>query len=264
MAAFRKFDPYTFLTDRERGGAPSEAAAEASETLAALVALAALTGEHPQNAKAIGDRTGILATLANLAAAQSQKDENERSGPTVAKAAKAANLSAADIPGAAEGLGAARSGPTPAKAAKPAKPCAANVQRNADKERGAIIEHDDGVPRSWAEGFARLQPDRSPGDVPPRRWQTFIDDCGRFLDGGWAPKAAALGWGPLDLFGANRNKPFARIDHAGLLWLLNGDKLIELDRHKAAIERCTGARQTHRRKPAAVGDVVPAWELTGG
>ena len=133
--------------------------------------------------------------------------------------------------------------------------------RDVHEERAAIVEHDSKIPRAWAEGFARLHPDRPPGGVPLRRWHTFVDDCGRFLDGGWAEKAAALGWGPLDLFGADRNKPFARIDHAGLLWLLNGDELIELDRHKAVIETGTGALQSYRRRPVAVGEVALAWEL---
>jgi hypothetical protein len=73
--------------------------------------------------------------------------------------------------------------------------------------------------------------------------------------------AAALGWGPLDLFGCDRDRPFARIDHAGILWLLNGDRLAELDRHRAVIERRTGAFQTFRRGPITVGEVVLAWEL---
>jgi hypothetical protein len=86
--------------------------------------------------------------------------------------------------------------------------------------------------------------------VPAKRWLVFIDDCGRFLDGGWAEKAAALGWGPIDLFGVDRNKPFARIDHAGLLWLLNGDKLIELDCHKAVIEAAR-ATSCHNSPPGS-------------
>ena len=128
-------------------------------------------------------------------------------------------------------------------------------------ERAAIVEYDGEIPRAWAEGFARLDPDRPPADVPPRRWQRFVDDVGRFLDDGWAAEAAALGWGPLDLFGCDRERPFARIDHAGLLWLLNGDRLVELDRHRAMIETRTGARQSYRRRPVAVGEVVLAWEL---
>lgn len=32
-------------------------------------------------------------------------------------------------------------------------------------------------------------PDRAPGDMPVKRWQTFIVDNGRFFDGGWGEKA---------------------------------------------------------------------------
>jgi hypothetical protein len=129
----------------------------------------------------------------------------------------------------------------------------------AEEERAAIIEHDGGVSRAWAEGFARLHPDRPPGDVPLRRWRRFVDDVGLFLDK-WARYAAALGWGPYDLFGCDRDRPFARIDQAGLLWLLNGDKLIALSENTATIETRTGARQTYRRKPSGEHRVL-AWEL---
>jgi hypothetical protein len=129
----------------------------------------------------------------------------------------------------------------------------------AEDERAAIIEHDVGIPRTWAEGFARLHPDRPPGDLPLRRWQRFVDDVGIFLDR-WAAYAAALGWGPCDLFGCDRDRPFARIDQAGLLWLVNGDKLVALTENTATIERRTGARQTYRRKPSTPGRVL-AWEL---
>ena len=57
------------------------------------------------------------------------------------------------------------------------------------------------MPHQWAEGFARIDPERPPGNVPPRRWLLFIDDIGRFLDGRFAEQAAALGarWGALAL-----------------------------------------------------------------
>jgi hypothetical protein len=130
-----------------------------------------------------------------------------------------------------------------------------------EEERAAIVEHDDCIPRGWAEGLARLHPDRPPADVPAKRWHRFIDDIGWFLDTSWGKNVAALGWGPFDLFGCDRERPYDRIDHAGLLWLLNGNKLIEMDGHKALIETRTGARQTYRRRPVAVGEVVLAWEL---
>jgi hypothetical protein len=49
------------------------------------------------------------------------------------------------------------------------------------EERAAIVEYDGGVPRAWAEGYARLHPDRPPKDLPPKRWLQFINDIGRFL-----------------------------------------------------------------------------------
>jgi hypothetical protein len=131
-------------------------------------------------------------------------------------------------------------------------------------ERSAIVEYDGGAPRDWAEAMARLDPARPPADVPANRWLRFIDDCGRFLDGGWAARAAALGWGPIDLFGCNRERPFARVDHMGLLWLANGGIIVELHRNRAVIETERGARQSYRRHPTEVGRVVAAWELASG
>jgi hypothetical protein len=129
------------------------------------------------------------------------------------------------------------------------------------EERAAIVEYDGSAPRAWAEGFARLDPNNAPADVPPRRWLRFIDDCGRFLDGGWAQQAAAFGWGPRDLFGCDRARPFARVDRAGLLWLLNGRKLVSFTADTAAIETPTGAHQTYRRGSIAYGEATLAWEL---
>jgi hypothetical protein len=129
-------------------------------------------------------------------------------------------------------------------------------------ERAGIIEFDGGAPRAWAEALARLDSNKPPGDVPPRRWLRFIDDCGRFLDGGWAARAAVLGWGPLDLFGCDRERPFARVDHLGLLWLLNGGTVVELHRNRAFLETERGAPQRYRRQPVEVGRVVLAWELS--
>jgi hypothetical protein len=82
----------------------------------------------------------------------------------------------------------------------------------------------------------------------------------RFLDGRWAARAAALGWGPpLHLFGCDRKRPFARL--GGLLWELNGGKLIDLRRDRAIIEIKGGARLYYRRRSLEVGRAVLAWEL---
>lgn len=132
-----------------------------------------------------------------------------------------------------------------------------------EEERAALVEYDAGAPRAWAEALARLHPGQPPADVTPGRWLQFIDDCGRFLDAGWADRAAVLDWHPLNLFGCDRERPFARLDRAGLLWLLNGGKLVALTRDTAVIETSTGARQTYYRRPLEADRVVLAWELDG-
>ena len=127
-------------------------------------------------------------------------------------------------------------------------------------ERAVIVEHDGRILREWAEGYARLDPDRSPGDVPPRSWRQFIDDTRLFLNGGFAERAVALGWGSHDLFGCDRDRPFTRIDQAGLCWLIVGNRLVDISESAATIETKSGVRQRYRRKPSEPGR-VPAWEL---
>jgi hypothetical protein len=134
---------------------------------------------------------------------------------------------------------------------------------DAEAEPAAIVEYDGDIPRAWAEGFARLHPDRPPGDVPPKRWLRFIDDIGLFLDCPFCAVAAALGWGPYDLFGCDRDRPFACIDQTGLLWLLNGNRLMALSENTATIELRTGVRQIYRHKSSDPGRVL-AWELVDG
>lgn len=135
----------------------------------------------------------------------------------------------------------------------------ATLSEPLDEERAGIIQHDGAAPLAWADGLARLDPNSPPGDVPPQRWVTFCNDAGRFLDE-WAYRAAALGWGPADLFGCDTRKPFARVDRLGLVWLLKGDRLVALSETTAVIQRGTGARQSCRRRPVEPGCVL-VWDL---
>jgi hypothetical protein len=188
---------------------------------------------------------------------------NEGRAPTPPKLAKAPKVDPIEPPQARTSGGLGALGGVAGKTENPPAPVedALVAWGEAEAERAAIIEHDGKIPREWAEGFTWLDPDRPPGDVPPRRWLQFVDDLGLFLDGPFAAVAVALGWGPHDLFGCDRDRPFARIDQAGLLWLLDGGRLIALSENTATIEIKTGARQTYRRKPDEPGRVL-AWELT--
>jgi hypothetical protein len=113
---------------------------------------------------------------------------------------------------------------------------------------------------AWAEALARLDPALPPGDVPLKQWLQFIDDCGHFIDNGWALRAAELGWTAFDLFGCDRSKPFARIGRCGLLWLLNGRQLRILTTDTAVINIANGSSVTFYRGPHEPGQVLP-WEF---
>ena len=76
------------------------------------------------------------------------------------------------------------------------------------------------------------------------RWEQFIDDCGRFFGQGWANRAEALGWGPLDLFGCDRERPLGRYDGMGLLWIIQGRRLVALTAHTATIDTLKGSLQS--------------------
>jgi hypothetical protein len=127
-------------------------------------------------------------------------------------------------------------------------------------ENAQKIENEFGLAQGWVEASARLDYVRPPADVPLRRWMQLIDDIARLVDGGFAQRAARLGWTALDLFGCDPEKPFARIDRQGLCWLIAGNRLIDLSESGAIIETWTGARQTWNRKPSEPGRALP-WDL---
>jgi hypothetical protein len=133
----------------------------------------------------------------------------------------------------------------------------------AHEERSAVVEFCSGAPRAWAEGLARLDPSRPPNDVPHQRWLRFIDGTGRFLSDGWAAKAAVLGWRAVDLFGCDRHRPWARIDRAGLLWLMAGRRLVALTTDTATIETASGGSQRYHRVHNGSSRVL-VWSLCDG
>jgi hypothetical protein len=55
-------------------------------------------------------------------------------------------------------------------------------------------------------------------------------------------------------------KPPTHVDNAGLVWLLNGNRLVALTELSARMETKSGATLTHYRKPGGLGRAL-AWEL---
>jgi hypothetical protein len=108
------------------------------------------------------------------------------------------------------------------------------------------------IPRQWVDGVLHLDYNRPPTGVPLIRWRQLINDCHKFLaaEENWAERAAVLGWDAFALFGCHRSRLLEHFGSAGLLWAINGGKLIELHRDWAVIERQQDKSQHvyHRRR----------------
>ena len=118
------------------------------------------------------------------------------------------------------------------------------------------------IPSSWIDGVARLDHHRPLTDIPPHRWRQFLSDCNNFLTGGenWAGRAAELGWNAASLFGCRRARPLAHPGGAGLLWAIQGGRLVELHRDWAVIElAANGSRRVFERRRVDAGNVTLPW-----
>jgi hypothetical protein len=118
------------------------------------------------------------------------------------------------------------------------------------------------IVQQWIEGVQRLDYVRSPSAVPLIRWHLFLGDCHSFLNSSenWAERAAAHGWNALALFGCHWTRPLERLGSAGLLWAINGGKLVELHRDWAVIERAEDrSRHIHHRRSPHSPNVALPW-----
>lgn len=62
---------------------------------------------------------------------------------------------------------------------------------------------------------------------PRDRWHQFINDASTFLDY-WGRQAEAFGWRADELFGLDPDAPMARYYRMGLIWLLEGERVVAL------------------------------------
>ena len=117
------------------------------------------------------------------------------------------------------------------------------------------------APVGWTMGVAALERRSPPTDVQPHRWKCFVDDCVRFLaaEENGAERAATLGWDDLALFAA-RTRPLDHQGSAGLLWHVNGGRIVELHRDWAVIERPEDrSRRVHHRRSLDPRTVTLPW-----
>jgi len=129
-------------------------------------------------------------------------------------------------------------------------------------ERAVLVEEGAGVPREWAEGFARLDVSRRPDGFSQRQWEQIVSDGGRFLDHGWAERAVAIGWSAVDVFGVHPLAPSARYDGMGLVPLISGGQVVDIKPDRATI--MTPSEETlvyYLRRESRIA--IPLWDLPG-
>jgi hypothetical protein len=89
-----------------------------------------------------------------------------------------------------------------------------------------------------------------------------LGDCNNFLTSAenWAERAAGLGWDALALFGCRRHRPLLHHDSAGLLWAINGGRLVELHRDWAVFEvSANGSQRIFDRRRVDTAKVTLPW-----
>lgn len=125
----------------------------------------------------------------------------------------------------------------------------ANPDEEVFDERAAIIEHEGGIPREWADGLARLCVMKRPQDIPQKKWDGIVAAAGQFADR-WAKHAAALGWTTEEVFGVHHAGPTKRYGSMGLLYIIAFDpsvSLVEINTTQAVFHTRQGAKQVFQR-----------------
>ena len=98
--------------------------------------------------------------------------------------------------------------------------------------------------------------------VPRHRWRQFVEDCNKFLrpSENWAERAARLGWDAMALFGCAPKRPLDYLGSAGLVWAINGGRLLELHRDWAVIDvPVHGSQRTFSRRNVDAAKITLPW-----
>jgi hypothetical protein len=116
-----------------------------------------------------------------------------------------------------------------------------------------------GLEQPYGRVHAALR-DRCPDLVEQNRWQEAVADAAAFV-AQWGEQAAAFGWTGRDLFGladvpdrpASNYQRLSRYDLTGLVWLLQGRRVVTLTKDTAVIETATGTVSYRRHNKPALG-----------
>lgn len=132
------------------------------------------------------------------------------------------------------------------------------------EERAAIIEHEAGIPREWAEAFARVCCMPRPASLSAASWQRVIDHAGRMLDSpSILRNLVRYGWELEDVFSVHPYAPESRQDAKGLLMLMQGAEVVSVINEQAiGLRHEAGGAMLYYRKPLSrTPGRVMIWEM---
>jgi hypothetical protein len=132
-----------------------------------------------------------------------------------------------------------------------------------------LLGHDAGLgrfsrigrtPKRFCQAAFEALERRCPDHIEHYRWRQAVTDGAHFL-AQWGEQAAALGWTPRDLFGLaevpDRPRPnyqrLSRYDQMGMIWILQGRRVVALTEDTAVIETTTGSMCYRRHDKPALG-----------
>lgn len=126
---------------------------------------------------------------------------------------------------------------------------------------GAADLVDQHLPAEVADGVRAILSVEGAQGVPPNRWPQIQRDTRRLVERRWLHRALELGWSTADLFGCDQRAPWYRLDRSGLVLLLGGHEIVELDSHMATLRTRSGSVLRHPRRSPAAPPVVFLWEI---
>jgi hypothetical protein len=142
-------------------------------------------------------------------------------------------------------------------------PPGSNVSATISARKEPSTRREPVIPREWVEGVARLEQHRPPPDIPRHLWTQVVKDCHAFLRSeALVRRAVQLGWSTIELFGCKPNFPLSYLGEAGLLWHVNGGRIVELHRDWAVIHSpVNGSPRTYSRREMDQQKITLPWKL---
>lgn len=115
----------------------------------------------------------------------------------------------------------------------------------AERDVDHASDEDWGLPADLAKNLHRLKLMTAPRRLQRfEMWQAVVMDALRLAADGWASRALALGWTPIDLFGTGREDSH---DYSGLAVWLEGRTLLLLEADVAVARTQAGRRAYFHR-----------------